>query len=39
MAFIYIFKWDFGQPVLLNLSKVGILNLGGNLTSRKSKSD
>ena len=39
MALIYIFKWDFGQPVLSNLSKVGILNLGGSLTSRKSESD
>ena len=37
MALIYIFKWDFRQPVLLNLSKVGILNLGGNLTSGKSE--
>ena len=35
LALIYIFKWDFGQPVLSNLSKVGILNLEGNLTSKK----
>ena len=38
MALMYIFKWDFGQPIPSNLSKVGILNLGGNLTSRKSES-
>ena len=39
MALIYIFKWDFGQLVPSNLSKVCILNLGGNLTLGKSEND
>ena len=37
IAFIYIFIWDFGQPVPSNLFKVGILNLGGNLALGKSE--
>ena len=39
MALIYIFKWDFGQLIPSNLSKVGILKLGGNLTLGKSERD
>ena len=31
ISFINIFRWDFGQPVPSNLSRVGNLNLGGNL--------
>ena len=34
-ALVYIFKWALGQPVPSNLSKLGILNLGGALTCRK----
>ena len=39
IALIYIFRWDLGQPVPSNLSKTGILNFEGNLTSRKRESD
>ena len=39
IALMYIFRWDLGQPVPLNLSKTGILNFGGNLTSRNRESD
>ena len=37
-ALMYIFRWDLGQPVPLNLSKTYILNFGGNLTSGKRES-